>query len=153
MTLWSRGILRSHDKLKALCLHSHSAYGHQTWEYVELPWGAPLHKVTEPFDLMVFQGHPTNENRYIATATVPMATKLGRMVTYLDGLLPMKSHDPLITWSCEITGSRKPLYFHNHSAYGHQTWRGGDLTVAIITWTFNHVFLRDHLRNQSVYLH
>ena len=32
-----------------------------------------------------------------------MATKLGRMVTYLDGLLSIKSHDPLITWFCEIT--------------------------------------------------
>ena len=32
-----------------------------------------------------------------------MATKLGRIVTYLDGLLTIESHDPLITWSCEIT--------------------------------------------------
>ena len=34
---------------------------------------------------------------------LPMATKLGRMITYLDGLLPIKSCGPLITWSCEIT--------------------------------------------------
>ena len=27
---------------------------------------------------------------------VPIATKLGSMVTYLDGLLTIKSHDPLI---------------------------------------------------------
>ena len=25
-----------------------------------------------------------------------------RIVTYLNGFLPMKSHDSLITWSCEI---------------------------------------------------
>ena len=31
-----------------------------------------------------------------------MATKLGRMVTYLDGHLPIKPHHPLMTWSCEI---------------------------------------------------
>ena len=31
------------------------------------------------------------------------ATKLDRMVTYSDGLSPLKSHEPLITWSCEIT--------------------------------------------------
>ena len=32
-----------------------------------------------------------------------MATKLGSMVTYLAGfLLYIKSHDPLIKWSCEI---------------------------------------------------
>ena len=33
---------------------------------------------------------------------MPLATKLDRMVTYLDGLLPIKVPDPLITWSCEI---------------------------------------------------
>ena len=26
-----------------------------------------------------------------------------QMITYHDGLLPIKSHDPLIMWSCEIT--------------------------------------------------
>ena len=31
-----------------------------------------------------------------------MATKLDRMVTYLDGLLPKEPHDPLITWSYKI---------------------------------------------------
>ena len=34
-----------------------------------------------------------------------MATKLGRMIASLDGLLLIMSHDPLITWSCEIQGS------------------------------------------------
>ena len=34
-----------------------------------------------------------------------MATKLGRMIASLDGLLPIMLHDPLITWSCEILGS------------------------------------------------
>ena len=33
-----------------------------------------------------------------------MATKLGRMIACLDGLLPIMSNDPLITWSCEIQG-------------------------------------------------
>ena len=33
-----------------------------------------------------------------------MATKLGRMIASLDGLLPIMSHDPLITWPCEIRG-------------------------------------------------
>ena len=33
---------------------------------------------------------------------MPMATKFDRIITYLDGLLPIKSHDPLITWSWEI---------------------------------------------------
>ena len=34
-----------------------------------------------------------------------MATKLGRMIDSLDGLLPIMSHYPLITWSCDIRGS------------------------------------------------
>ena len=34
-----------------------------------------------------------------------MATKHGRMMTSLDGLVPIMSHDPLITWPCEMRGS------------------------------------------------
>ena len=33
--------------------------------------------------------------------------KLGRMVAYLDRLHPIKSNDPLITWSCKITWQTK----------------------------------------------
>ena len=40
---------------------------------------------------------------YISPTRVPMATKLGRMMTCLIGFLPIKSLDPLIKWSCEIT--------------------------------------------------
>ena len=36
-----------------------------------------------------------------------MATKPKRMITYVDGFLPIKSHDPLITWSCKITWQTK----------------------------------------------
>ena len=102
---------------------------------------APNHKVTWPFDPMVFPNHVTNKNHYIFTITVPIttkfsrwwltlslllplitrsceimwqtknistttepiATKHGRMVTYLEWFLPIKPHDPLITWSSEIT--------------------------------------------------
>ena len=39
--------------------------------------------------------------------TVPIATKLCRMVTYLDGPLPLKSIDHLITWSCKVTWQTK----------------------------------------------
>ena len=35
---------------------------------------------------------------------MPMAIKLGRMITDADdGLLPINSHDSLITWFCKIT--------------------------------------------------
>ena len=42
---------------------------------------APNHKVIQRFHHVDLQGHVTNENRNISTARVPMATKLGRMVT------------------------------------------------------------------------
>ena len=34
---------------------------------------------------------------------MPMATKLGRMVTYLEKLLTIKSHQALVTWSRKVT--------------------------------------------------
>ena len=34
-----------------------------------------------------------------------MATKLGRMMTSIDVLLPIMSHDLPITWPCKIRGS------------------------------------------------
>ena len=40
-----------------------------------------------------------------------MATKLSRTVTYLDPLLPIKSYDPLIIWSCKITWQTKITIF------------------------------------------
>ena len=54
---------------------------------------------------MVLQGHVANKNHHISITRVSMATKLGRMIASLDGLLPIMSHDPLITWPCEIQGS------------------------------------------------
>ena len=77
------------------------------WWHGDLPWGIPKHKVIQRFDYVVSQGHVTNKSHYISTNTVPMANKLDRMVTYLDGLLPIKSHDSWITWSCEITRQTK----------------------------------------------
>ena len=34
---------------------------------------------------------------------MPMTTKLGKMITYLDGLLAKELHDRLISWSCSMT--------------------------------------------------
>ena len=43
-------------------------------------------------------------DRLLIIRRVSMANKLGRMIASLDGLLPIMSHDPLITWPCEIRG-------------------------------------------------
>ena len=46
----------------------------------------------------------------VFTTTMPMATKLGSMVTYLDWLIPIKSHDTLIACSCKIPSQIKYYY-------------------------------------------
>ena len=38
-----------------------------------------------------------------ANTTLTMAMKLGRVVIYYEELPPIKTHDPLIAWSYEIT--------------------------------------------------
>ena len=41
---------------------------------------------------------PFNHNNFhISTTIMPMAIKPSRVVTYHEGLTPIKSHDPLIT--------------------------------------------------------
>ena len=76
-----------------------------------------------------------------------MAAKLGRIVTYLEGLLA-KSY--LIIWSCEITRKTKvilsPLLVATSvDVAGHQTWQGGKLhwegPTHNFTQPFGHVFL------------
>ena len=49
----------------------------------------------------------TNKNHDISITKVPVATKLDRIMTFLDVLLGIKSHGPLITWPCEITQTLK----------------------------------------------
>ena len=62
-----------------------------------------------------------------------MATKLGRMVTYIDGLTPINLHQPLITWSWGITCKLKSLYLYCHRAYDHRTWQAGYLPLGVST--------------------
>ena len=38
---------------------------------------------------------------------MPMATKLRKGVTFHEGVSPIKSHDYIISWSCEITSQNK----------------------------------------------
>ena len=57
------------------------------------------------FDHMILKSHVANKIHYTSIIRVPIVTKLDRMITYLDELLPIKSHDPLITWPCEIGDS------------------------------------------------
>ena len=113
--------MKSRDKLKPLylyyqsayghqnkvmwCFHYHSAYGHHACENSDIPWGAPNHKI-------ISRGLPSSydkQKKYNYTTRVYIVTRLGRMITYLDGLLPIKAHDPLIKWFCKIMRLTKTI--------------------------------------------
>ena len=98
--------------LKTLYLHYHNVYGHQTWQGGDLPWGALTHKATWPLgNNVVLQNHVMNWKQNISTARVPMATKLGRMVTYLGGIVSIKSRVSQVTWSCGIMWLTNENYY------------------------------------------
>ena len=101
---------RSCDKWKPY-LHNQSAYGYQTFQDGNVPWLAPALKVTWPFDHVVLGDHVRNWNHYISTTTMPMTTRVGRVVTYLEWLLPVMSHDHMITWSNKITWQTKIIIY------------------------------------------
>ena len=69
-----------------------------------------------------------------------MTTKLGRLVTYHDGVSPLKSHDPLITLFCEITWQIKliisPLTQCLSTPNLVRCWRGA---YHLSQWLFDHV--------------
>ena len=67
-----------------------------------------------------------NKKHYISTTIVFMATKLGRITTYLDGVPSIKTHN---LWSHDLVTSRdkfKLLYLQYHSPYGYQAWQCGE---------------------------
>ena len=80
-----------------------------------------------------------------------MVAKLGKMVTYLERFLPIKSQTISL---CGLKRSRdklNPLYIHYHNAYGSQTWQGGDIergaSLHKVTRLFVHVVLQGHMNN------
>ena len=66
-----------------------------------------------PFDHVVLKDHVTKSNHCISNTTVLMATKLGRMATYLQVVLQ--------------SDKQRPLYLHYQSTYGNQIWQDDDL--------------------------
>ena len=55
-----------------------------------------------------------------------MATKLGKVITYHEGLQPIKAYDSL-RGLFQSHDKIKTLYLHYQSAYGHQTRKDGNL--------------------------
>ena len=58
---------------------------------------------------MILQGNMTSKNHYNSTNTVPTSPNFVRMITCVNGLLPIKSHESLIPWFCEITWQTKTI--------------------------------------------
>ena len=103
--------IKSHDPLttwycditwhvKTIILHYNSAYGHEIRYDGDIE--GLLTKVTQRPDYVALESHVTNENHYISTNGMPMATRLDSTVTYFARLLTMKSVYALITWSYKL---------------------------------------------------
>ena len=82
MTLGSRGLVTSRDKLKLIYLYYHNIYGHKTLQAGDLPSVDSTHNFSPPISHVVLRDRVTYYKDYIFTATMSIATKLGRMMTY-----------------------------------------------------------------------
>lgn len=91
-------------KLKQLYLYYQNAYGHQIQQGRGLPWGSPTHKVIWTFN--TWSSETTQKTKsIISPLTIPIVTKLGRVLNYYLRLPPLMSSDLLITWPtwCQMT--------------------------------------------------
>ena len=87
MTHRLRGLTRLCDNLKTYHFQYNSAYGYWSWQCGDLYWWVT----------------PKNRSNYISTITESMATKLGRLVTYLEGFLSIELLNLLATWQYIFT--------------------------------------------------
>ena len=109
---WSHCFSTNHSPIRFLCLRV-------MLKALQLPLFSFVKSFSMPFDFFfsfssTFLDGITNlafqplKTLYLPT-TMSMATKLGRVVIYYEGLSPITAHDPLITWLCKITWETKPI--------------------------------------------
>ena len=120
--------MRSPEKPITFYLHCHSGYGHKILQGGNLPSWAPTHKIIWPFDHVVLWDHTTKKSHFISTTTVPMATKLSRVVSYLQALQTIKLYHAFITWSCKATWQSKTIIIQLPQCLCHQFWKDGKLS-------------------------
>ena len=65
--------------------------------------GPPQAKSQDP-SITCSGDHVTNAKSYISTSTRPTATKLGSEFASDERILSMKSYNPLIMWTHQVTG-------------------------------------------------
>ena len=102
LTMWSFEITWQIKNMSPL----EGAYRQQTWQDYSWLWWPAAHKVAWCVDA-VLQYHLTNWNRYIVNNTVPMTNTFGKMVTYNEELILIKSHNALITLPWKIRWQTK----------------------------------------------
>ena len=102
-------------------------------------WGAFIHKVAWTFGNMVLKDHV---RKVILISTTRRSTKLGKVITYLEGLL-LKSHDPLVTWSCKIRLQVKTII----SALTQYLWSPN---LAVVTYSDGSIAISTATKHGSV---
>ena len=147
--IWQDGDFAWQTK-NIIYLHNQfGAYGYQTWEDFNLLWWAPVHKVIWCFDHLVLEDNVTKQNHNILHTKVPMTTKLDRIVTYFEGLLPIKSFDAFTIWLVKSHEQTKPLHLHYYSSYSYQNLREADLPWLFpthkFTWPSSHIVLENYM--------
>lgn len=64
----------------------------------------------------------SSTTKNISTATMPLASNLGRAKIYLELILTIRSLDILLMWYGEITPVIKKLYRPCYNDSAHQAW-------------------------------
>ena len=110
---------------------------HQTWQSSNLQSGDPTFKVIWLFDYVVTW---QIQKPYICSSAIPMATKLGWVVTWVGG--PHRQSLVIFWLHGHVTNSEN-LYLHFRNTYHHQTWQGGNLPsedpTYLVRWPFDKV--------------
>ena len=128
-----------------------------------MPRAASTHKVTWSYNHVVLRVHATNW-KHISTTTMPLAIKLGKMLTCLEWLLPNKSHEHNTTCSCKVTRKIRSVVSLQPQGLWPTNWQGDDLLWEYSTnkvkktfWKHGHVRSHDKLKTylhySNVYVH
>ena len=142
MTIKSRGLARSRGKLKPVYIHYHNVCSYQTWQCEDTHWGVSLHKIMQPLDQVILQGHV--KYYYISVLLQCL------WPPNLSGLLhSMRSFPPLI---CNIMS-----YLPYHNGYRYKTWQSGSIQWKAFSnkalWSCGLAISRDKLNMFYLYYH
>ena len=99
--LWSSGLAKSSEILDLFYIWNKKAYGHQIWQ-TDLLFEVSTQNVTQPLEKGLTWGPTMNWKHYLQYHNVcNHQTWQGCYIQW--GISPVKSKDPLITWSFKVT--------------------------------------------------